>query len=98
MNAHDCTLTALAAPSLDRLVGPLQALKELRDAISEFGGHGMPGFTDRAWAYIVIAQADAVLKRDSPNVEVTPGAARNRSLRLYENRNHAHGAGRSWLH
>jgi hypothetical protein len=50
----------------------LAALKELRDAISYFGGHGMPGFTDRALAYIVMQQADEVLKREMPNAAGEP--------------------------
>lgn len=43
----------------------LKALEDLRGAISDFKGHGMPGFTDRALAYIVMAQADEVLKRET---------------------------------
>lgn len=39
----------------------INALRELRNAISDFRGHGMPGFTDRALAYLVLNQADQVL-------------------------------------
>jgi predicted RNase H-like nuclease (RuvC/YqgF family) len=38
-----------------------KALEELRGAISTFKGHGMPGFTDRALALIVIGETDAAL-------------------------------------
>lgn len=48
----------------DNCCSALTALKELREAISDFRGHGMPGFTDRALAYYVLAQADDVLKRE----------------------------------
>lgn len=46
-------------------VTPLQALKELREAISLYGGHGNPGCPDRAKAYLAIEQADAVLERET---------------------------------
>jgi hypothetical protein len=36
-------------------------LRRLRSAISTFKGHGMPGFTDRAEAILVIEEADSVL-------------------------------------
>ncbi len=39
------------------------ALTELRDAISDFGGHGMPGFRDRAEAMLALAGADRALRR-----------------------------------
>ena len=41
---------------------PLQALRELREAIDTFKGHGMPGFRDRAVAYLVLQQTDEVLE------------------------------------
>jgi len=41
------------------------AFKNLRDAISDFKGHGMPGFTDRALAYIVMREADEILKHQN---------------------------------
>lgn len=40
---------------------PLEALKELREAIDTYKGQGMPGFRDRALAYIVLQQADDVI-------------------------------------
>ena len=40
-----------------------QALTELRDAVSDFGGHGMPGFRDRADAIVALAGADRALRR-----------------------------------
>lgn len=53
--------SSFAVPQCSALV----ALKELRDAITDFGG--VPGFIDRAVAYGVIRQADEVLKREMPN-------------------------------
>lgn len=44
----------------------LKALRELRSAISDFQGHGMPGFTDRAQAYLVLQQADKCLSSHAP--------------------------------
>lgn len=41
----------------------LAALRDLRTAIHDFNGHGMPGFKDRALAYVVMAVADQVLKK-----------------------------------
>jgi hypothetical protein len=38
-----------------------EALRELRNAISDFKGHGMPGFTDRCVAYLVMDKADKAL-------------------------------------
>ena len=37
------------------------ALKNLRDCIDMYEYHGMPGFTDRAEAYLAIAEADVAL-------------------------------------
>lgn len=49
-----CTQAA-AVPAL------VKALKDLRSAICDFNGHGMPGFRDRATAYVVIGAADQLL-------------------------------------
>lgn len=38
-----------------------EALQTLRDAISDFNGHGMPGFRDRAVAYLALNKADAAI-------------------------------------
>lgn len=39
----------------------VEVLRDLRKAIDQFGGHGMPGFRNRAEAYIVLTEADTVL-------------------------------------
>lgn len=46
------------AAAYDHLV---PALRELRAAIHDYGGHGMPGFRDRAVAYYVMGRAETVL-------------------------------------
>lgn len=43
---------------------PLEALAQLRNAISYFKGHGMPGFKDRAVAYSVLHETDQVLMQN----------------------------------
>lgn len=45
----------------------LQALRELREAISSFKGHGTPGFKDRAQALLVLWQADQILAKEFPD-------------------------------
>lgn len=46
-----------AAPEL------YEALLNLRKAISDFNGHGMPGFQDRADAYVLLSAADLALSK-----------------------------------
>jgi hypothetical protein len=41
----------------------LALLQEVRVAISDFKGHGMPGFTDRAAAYLILQKVDAFLEK-----------------------------------
>ena len=39
----------------------IEMLTYLRKSISDFNGHGMPGFTDRAMAYTCLAKLDTFL-------------------------------------
>lgn len=43
-----------------------ETLNDLRSAISDFRGHGMPGFRDRATAYLVMQDADRLLAEMAP--------------------------------
>jgi hypothetical protein len=44
---------------------PLDALRNLLACITDYKGHGMPGFTDRAQAYLAIADANAIVARET---------------------------------
>lgn len=41
-----------------------EAYKNLRNAISDFNGHGMPGFKDRAVAYLLLAEVDQLTQEE----------------------------------
>lgn len=46
----------------------LTALRNLRAGLSDFKGHGTPGFTDRALAYVLLQETDALLAKHAPTV------------------------------
>lgn len=51
----------------------LNLLRRLRHAISDFKGHGMPGFTNRAEAYILLHELDTLLSepnKPNPMIEI----------------------------
>ena len=57
-----CPLLADAvAAERERWKDALRALRSLRNCISTFDGHGMPGFTDRGMALLALDAADKVL-------------------------------------
>jgi hypothetical protein len=91
---HGAALAALereAGLSLGTESDAVSALRDLREAICLHDGHGMPGFTDRAVAYIVIQRADAVLRGAPAPTYLVNLESEHSSLRSFTVRDEAGG-------